>query len=152
MVVKPLSQRDPRWASKKLGDSKLTIGNYGCLLTSLTMLLNYMGYAETPETVNNTLKRIGGFSGALIIWSKVAQAYPKLKFVYRDYNYNNAKVAWFVYAKALPVLVEVNGARIGAAKHWVLFKGGQKANDPWTGKEIPTNYYPLTGDGLYDRA
>lgn len=162
MVVKPLSQRDPRWANKKLGFSNYTIGSHGCTITSLTMLLNYLGYAETPDTVNNTLKTLGNydrlknpkgaFQNALLVWANIQRVYPKLKFVWRGLNYDNVKVAWYVYVKSLPVMVEVNAAKIGAPRHWVLFKGGRIANDPWTGKEIATNYYPLTGYGLYDRA
>lgn len=153
MTITPLSQRDPRWASKKLGFSNLTIGGYGCTLTCLTMLLRYV-YGDgslTPDIVNDRLKEKKAFVGALLLWSRVPLAFPKLKWVWRGYNYNNVQVAWCVYGKKLPVMVEVNGAKIGASKHWVLFTGGGKANDPWIGKQISTGYYPLTGFSLFDR-
>ena len=51
-----LSQRDPRWASEKLGfDTTVTIGTDGCTLTCLTMLVNGYGFSETPSTMNRKL-------------------------------------------------------------------------------------------------
>jgi len=148
-----LSQRDPRWANKTLGFSSLTIGSYGCTLTCLTMLLNRMlGYNLTPDKVNDDLKKAKAFSGALLWWARVPMAYPQLKWVRRDYNYLNILVAWYVYVKGLPVMVEVNAASIGASKHWVLYIGERKCVDPWQGKIVSTFTYPATGDAIYARA
>lgn len=154
MNYQVMSQRDPQWAQKYLGFSTKTIGNFGCTITCLTMLLNRtFGWQLTPIDVNNRLKEFGAFSGALILWARVPLAYPQLKWVYRDYNYSNAKVAWYVYIRKIPVMVEVNGAKIGASKHWVLFTGNREMVDPWPigGAVRPTSYYPLTGDALFDR-
>lgn len=153
MTITPLSQRDARWGNKYLGFSKLKIFNYGCTITALTMLLNYVeGRSYRVDEVNEKLKVAKAFQGALLIWSRVPLAFPILKWVKRAYNYNNADVAWNVYVRKMPVMVEVNGAKIGAPRHWILFKGGGKANDPWTGKEISTSYYPTTGYSIYHRA
>lgn len=148
------SQRDPRWASKKLGFSKtLTIGGYGCAITCLTMLLNSLGYSETPDTVNEKLKAGGGYSQlTLLYWSRVPAIWPKVKFTYRDFNYDNVKVAWYVYGKRIPVIVEVNGAPIGGYRHYVLYVGDRYCLDPWDGKGKPTSSYNAVGDVLYDRA
>lgn len=152
MIIKPLSQRDPKWKNKTLGFSKLTIGNYGCTLTALTCLINYVyGRSFTPDEVNKELKRLNAFSGALLIWYRVVYAYPKLRFIKRVYNYNNADVAWNIYVKGMPVMVEVNASSIGAIRHWVLFIGGQKMIDPWTGTIESTKKYPLTGYTIYHR-
>lgn len=152
MTITPLSQRDSRWGRKLLGFSKLTISGWGCTITSLTMLLNYVeGKSYRVDEVNDRLKAVKAFTGALLIWSRVPLAFPSLKWGYRYYNYNNVTVAWNVYVKQMPVLVEVNGAKIGAPRHWVLFTGQGKANDPWTGKEISTSYYPTTGFATYSR-
>lgn len=153
MQVTPLSQRDARWGNKYLGFSKLKISGFGCTLTSLTMLLNYVeGKSYRVDEVNDKLKAVKAFTGALLIWSRVPLAFPSLKWVKRAYNYNNVEVAWNIYAKGMPVLVEVNGAKIGAPRHWILFTGQGKANDPWLGKVISTSYYPLTGYSVYQRA
>jgi hypothetical protein len=62
-----------------------------------------------------------------------------------------AKVAYQIYIKKFPVMVEVNGAAIGGRKHWVLFVGDGKMVDPWTGSVRAISTYPLTGYSLYDR-
>lgn len=151
--VPVFSQRDKRWSNKKLGFSNKTIGNYGCTITSLASLLSYV-YNEKfyPDRVNDDLKSVGAFVGALVWWSKVEKAYPRLKWIKRAYNYNNKDVAWSVYVKKTPVLVEVNGAKIGAPRHWVLFVGSQKMADPWVGKIESTSKYPTTGFSLFKTA
>lgn len=62
-----LYQNDEKWQNVRLGNSSITIGKWGCLLTSVTMMLNGIGHKETPETVNEKMKRVGGFDGALFI-------------------------------------------------------------------------------------
>jgi hypothetical protein len=62
-----LYQNDEKWQNVKLGNSSITIGKWGCLLTSVTMMLNGIGHKETPETVNEKMRRVGGFDGPLFI-------------------------------------------------------------------------------------
>jgi hypothetical protein len=118
------------------------------------MLLNYVGYSETPKTVNDNLKVNGGFQGALLVWGAVQKLYPKVKFVGRYNGYNNTAVwneinlPW----KKMPVMVQVNAAKIGGFYHWVLFIGGGVCLDPWWGNSTSTGYYPPNGYAIYDRA
>lgn len=158
----PLSQRDPRWKDKKLGFSNLTIGNYGCTITCLTMLLNHVeGKNYQVDEVNDKLKTLGNyhqtnnpkgaFSGAYLVWANVQRVYPSLKFVKRVFNYNNVEVAWWVYVMKMPVMVEVNASSIGAPRHWVLFIGNRQACDPWTGTIVSTSKYPATGYAIYKK-
>jgi hypothetical protein len=103
----------------------------------------------TPDIVNSRLKDVRAFDGALLYWSRVPLAYPKFKWIKRAGSYNNAEVRYYVYTKKIPVLVQVNAWSIGAAIHWILFLGDQKALDPWTGTFITTAKYPPTGYALY---
>ena len=152
MTIKPLSQRDTRWRFKHLGFSTKTIGSYGCTITALTMLINYVeGKSYGVDEVNSRLQAVKAFSGALLIWSRVPLAFPSIKFVKRAYNYSNADVAWNVYVKRMPVLVEVNGAKIGAPRHWVLFTDNGRMNDPWFGDTRSTSFYPLTGYSVFSK-
>lgn len=153
MEIVPLSQRDPRWKNKTLGFSTTKIGSYGCTLTALTMLINYIQKTSlTPDKVNEALKAVNAFTGNLIVWGRVPLAYPALKFVKRVYNYNNLEVSLYVYVYGYPVMVEVNAAEIGAAKHWVLYKGNRKMVDPWTGQEEATSKYKnATGYSLFQK-
>jgi hypothetical protein len=98
------------------------------------------------------LKSVNGFVGALVLWNRIPVAFNKLKWIKRVYSYNNLETSLYVYAKRMPVLVEVNAARIGASRHWVLFLGSQKAMDPWTGTIIPTSTYPPTGEAFIQKA
>lgn len=135
--MQTLSQRDPRWKDIKLGTSKTTtIGSHGCTITCVAMLAGL-----TPDEVNSRLLKVNGYANTnLIIWQKIQQAIPWLKWEWRGYQYENAKVA-----ANLPCLVEVDGKRIGASRHWVLYVGNQKMYDPWYGNEKSTSYYPPTG-------
>ena len=65
------SQRDPKWKDKKLGDSSLTLGYFGCAVSAVAMLLSGHGYKEDPDSLNEKLKKSGGFMGAAIVWAAV---------------------------------------------------------------------------------
>jgi len=77
-----LYQNDEKWKNAKLGNSSETIGGWGCLMTSVTMMLNGIGYNETPETVNEKMKKAGGFQGAFFIPSVLPYIWPNC--AYRD--------------------------------------------------------------------
>jgi len=136
-----LSQRDPKWANLPLGTSSSSIGYEGCLLTALGMK-----FGLTPDIINQRLNAVDGFlspKGAhpsekkLVIWKKLDEALPGVKFTYRHYQYNNE-----VVKQNLPCLVEVNGAPIGGSVHWVLYIGNQQLHDPFDGKVKSTASYP----------
>lgn len=140
------SQRDFRWGNKKLGYGDTFIKSYGCTITALAQLLLLNGYDETPATVNDKLKANNGFTGAnknLLVWGAIAKAF-EARHIKRDYTYSNAEVLSAI-KNYKGCLVEVDGEKIGAPKHWVLYIGNGKALDPWTGKEISTSYYPPLG-------
>ena len=61
-----LSQTDPQWKDDLLGfgDPGDTLGAYGCALTSIAMLVSGHGYNETPKSLNEKMKNVGGFSGS----------------------------------------------------------------------------------------
>jgi hypothetical protein len=141
----PLNQRDNQWKNVPLGTStSTTIGSHGCTITCLTMLLNYFGYQETPITVNQKLKSNGGYANTnLIVWTAIPKIWTRMKFEWRGYGYDNNQVS-----SNLPCLVEVDfdGTERTDDRHWILFKGDKKMNDPWTGTEEPTSKYKiLTG-------
>ena len=132
----PLSQRDPRWKDIKLGTGATTISSHGCLITCLSMLAG-----TTPDVVNEELKRVGGYqNGNLVIWSALDRTNLGLRFIERSRVYNNEKVS-----NNLPCIVEVDGSRIGAKQHFVLYIGNKRMIDPWFGRETDTSYYPAVG-------
>lgn len=56
-----LSQKDGNWSGEHLGHSSYTIGEAGCAVTSLAMVLKYFGYDTDPSKLNASLTEIGGF-------------------------------------------------------------------------------------------
>ena len=76
------AQNDPKWKEDRLGLSEQksdTIGYVGCALTSVSMMLSGHGYTETPKSLNEKLKKIGGFAGSGIRWHAVSQTYPQVR-------------------------------------------------------------------------
>jgi len=121
-----LYQNDEKWKNVKLGNSKETIGSWGCLLTSATMMLNGIGYSETPETVNEKMKNAGGFDGALFIPSVLPYIWPNC--AYRDMQpceTSPAPIALIDAAVAAgkPVILQVDwNKQAGIQTHYVLVK------------------------------
>jgi hypothetical protein len=127
-----LYQNDERWKNTKLGNSSETIGGWGCLLTSVTMMLNGIGYNETPETVNQKMKSAGGFQGAFFIPSVLPYVWPNC--AYRDMQpceNSPAPISQIDAALAAgkPVILQVDwNKQVGIQTHFVLIKE-KKGND-----------------------
>lgn len=136
----PLSQRDPKWANLTLGYGTGTIGQYGCTITAITMLLNSKGANLNPSQVNDKMKDAGAFVGNLVWWAKLPQAFPQITSVYKYYTYDNEIVKGLI-KQGYPVVVCVDGTPIGSSQHWVLYVGDQTLLDPWDGKGKSTSTY-----------
>ena len=140
-----LYQNDEKWKNTKLGNSSETIGGWGCLLTSATMMLNGIGYNETPETVNEKMKKAGGFQGAFFIPSVLPYIWPNC--AYRDMQpceSSPAPIAQIDAAVAAgkPVILQVDwNKQTGIQTHYVLVKE-KKGND-----YVLYDPYKYSGDG-----
>jgi hypothetical protein len=139
-TLRPLSQRDPRWGDITLGTGKLKIKEAGCTITGLAILAGI-----DPLEANARLLAVGGYANTnLVIWAKIKEAIPQLEFMERGYVYNNTKVK-----KAIEdyggCLVEVDGAKIGGDRHWVVYIGNGQLIDPWYGDIRSTSEYPAVG-------
>ena len=144
-VTKSLYQNDEMWKKTPLGNSGETIGGWGCLLTSVTMMLNGIGYNETPVTVNEKMKKAGGFQGAFFIPSVLPYIWPNC--AYRDMQpceTSPAPIAQIDAALAAgkPVILQVDwNKQVGIQTHFVLVKE-KKGND-----YIIYDPYKYGGDG-----
>jgi len=140
-----LYQNDEKWKNVKLGNSSETIGGWGCLLTSVTMMLNGIGYNETPETVNEKMKKAGGFQGAFFIPSVLPYVWPNC--AYRDMQPCEAFPAPIsqidaAIAAGKPVILQVDwNKQAGIQTHFVLVKE-KKGND-----YVLYDPYKYGGDG-----
>jgi len=148
LTTRIYGQRDWRWFWKRVGFGRGHFYNVGCTVTALTQLLFTVGYDLTPPQVAERLRGVKAFTGDLLIWSRVQLAFPKVKFVWRNYSYKNAPVKECI-EKGMPVMVEV---LLSGHRHWVLFLGDQKMSDPWVGRVRSTTTYPLIGYALFTRA
>lgn len=160
-------QADPRWAKKIVGfgNKSQTFEHVGCTVSDITYLYNFVtGKNFTPEDINGKLITLGEYSaknqrgafiGASIMWKNIEKALPELKWVYRDYNYNNTKVwSWITLWPRLPVLVEIYKSDSVTKRHWVVYLGGQKMYDPIQGKILSTStpgYNTPTGSSRFSR-
>ncbi|HET9589081.1 MAG TPA: C39 family peptidase [Anaerolineales bacterium] len=136
------SQNDPKWKDDRLGLSEQksdTIGYVGCALTSVAMMLSGHGFTETPKSLNEKLKKIGGFAGSGIRWHSVSQLHPEIRSpsIIKCHD-TPAPLAQIdaALAKGQPVIVAVDStAAPGYLSHYVLLIG-RKGNDylmldPW---------------------
>jgi len=144
------SQRDSRWKLKKLGYGTGSIGSYGCLLVSYTMLLNHFGIKLNPVAVNENMKNRGGYSGVtknLWNWYVADVLYDT---AYQGSKaYNNSAVLKLLN-NGIPVIIKVDGAPIGGLSHYVLAIGDGKIADPWTGTIKSFSSYKALGYNAYD--
>ncbi len=131
-VTKNLYQNDETWKKNPLGNSSETIGSWGCLLTSVTMMLNGIGYNETPVTANEKFRSAGGFNGALFMPSYLPYVWPNC--AYRDMQPCEAYPAPIAQIDAAvaagkPVILQVDwNKQAGLQTHFVLVKE-KKGND-----------------------
>lgn len=112
----------------------------------------------TPDEVNSRLLKVSGYAAPkdaptqknLVIWSKINEAIPTLSNATRYNSYDNDKVKAAIDKSGF-CLVEVDGARIGASRHWCLYIGGGQMYDPWFGTQKATSYYPTVGFSVIDK-
>jgi uncharacterized protein YgiM (DUF1202 family) len=121
-----LYQNDEKWQNVKLGNSSITIGKWGCLLTSITMMLNGIGHNETPETVNEKMKRVGGFDGPLFIPSFLPYVWANCGWrAMQDCKNYPAPIADVdaAIAAGKPVILQVDWSKeVDVQTHFVLVK------------------------------
>lgn len=138
-----LSQRDPKWRYKKIGQSNLTIGNYGCLITDISMFSDWYGKYRDPAWMSKNLQFT---QGGLLIWKSIDSSKLPMKFVYRYYTKNDAKIREILASRDGVCLLQVN------SNHWVALVGysrlyGYRVADPFYGDVIYLNKrgYRITG-------
>lgn len=157
-IVTTYGQRDGRWAGLLLGyntAAQYSIGNYGCLITSIVNYLNAIDKNETPQTFNDKLKANDGFvNGGLLVWEAITRVFSDVKPDFTSPRYESAVPATAIAKlKSLidsdhMVLIEVdfNPSQTGEQMHWVLAYGYDDAGniliiDPWTGTKTTLAVY-----------
>ena len=111
-----LEQDEPRWSFVTLGNTNMTIGEYGCLVTSLSMLSYWYGdYFRPDEIANKSLFTEQGW----YLW-KSGDGYLPFDFKYRYYSRDMTKIKSILYSEDNAVIVRVSAY---GAYHWLAVIG-----------------------------
>lgn len=143
-LITPLSQNDSRWKNEKLGNSNLTIGNYGCFITAYAMLSD-----KTPSEINDLFKKNNLFSGA-----SVKKDYNKIKELL---NLDFDGESYDGYLKpTYHTIKEVDFSPApGKQQHFVIRiydpydPNGGYIVDTWDGQKKDLYIYPFTSYRLF---
>ncbi len=144
--MKRFKQLDNRWASKTIGNTKLTIGRWGCLICSLCALWSRF-YRKGSLIPPEVAKKWKFTKDGLLIWST---KFDGMKYIGRYYHAptNDNMKKWA--SKTRGMVIEVNN------NHWVAlyYNGfwGAYIIDPLDGKlkHLYKNYTP-TGFALFQK-
>lgn len=154
-----LSQRDPEWRNEFLGSSKLTVGDYGCTTTCISMLSDYFKPWSSPAELaahkDWYTDKNYKYGPGLIIWGKFDLPHFKFEKRIRDKR-DDFEIMASVEDPNKAVLIEV---QIPKGKHWLVCLGkellgkGYKVVDPWTGLKSSTSKYGnlITGSAHFIR-
>lgn len=140
MNILPYSERDPRWADRRLGASAQTIGEAGCLLTCVCMAAQIAGVDIQPGELNALLRFCDGYEkGDLLRWYVAGRLLGLRLEVLSDCMWIPAPVAEMrAYLDAgIPVICQVDdwqGAPNPKALHWVLWINERQYIDPYDGQ------------------
>ncbi len=146
MAFKPLYQNDPRWKDTVMGfGTTETIGNLGCLLTSMTMVGNYFGGNETPVTFNSKMKQAEGFQGPWVKAFKISAVFPDVNYQNRvrstDQEAPMELIDAALEAGSLPVVQVDYSPAAGIQSHWIVLYKKQGDDylmwDPYNSPEKP---------------
>ena len=150
LKVDRLSQNNWLWKWRRLGNSYLSIGGFGCYLTSLCMLMRYKGFVFSLPELNNALKKCNGFAGPEINSPGVIALLGGLwKYERKDWELVKANIDVIreLLDSGYPVIAKVdfNPNTKNIDGHFILITGyilekdkiiDLWANDPWNGQEI----------------
>lgn len=124
------NQRDERWGNNSIGISGEPVWKYGCLLTSMAMIMKKNGENVTPaNTAGNTSYYFANTAYMSIPWGN-----GKFTSVWqRDFGAIDSRLA-----SGQPVIVGLYAGQYGT--HFVVLKSGSDGNyimnDPWYGPDL----------------
>lgn len=145
-LPKTYSQNNPLWKNKQLGTSG-TIGQYGCLITCVSMVCAYFGHEENPDSLNTYLTQNNGYvNGNLYIWNTITKKYSDMVYqgiirTPQELNKTQMDTIRSMIDQGLPVFLKIDVLPTTSKldEHWVLgidYDGDDFIiQDPWDGAE-----------------
>lgn len=126
------SQRDPAWCKQTIGNSQDTIGEVGCYISSISMVLKKLGFGITPSTYAADPSRF-----------TLNTAYAKVPSPPSDYKYQQVGYSASVVDKELSsgryVIVQIRMSGSVSGMHFIVIisgsNGNYKIHDPWYGPD-----------------
>lgn len=139
LKVPDYKQTDSRWANKKIGATKYTIGQIGCTTTALAMAESYRtGKTVYPDTMES---RLSYSSGGSLYWPGNYSATTNFS--------NYMQTIYNLLAQGKPVIVGAKKAN--GSQHWVVVTGytgastlkptAFKINDPGTASRTNLGHF-----------
>lgn len=149
------SQRNPQWASQRLGTvNGTTIGQYGCYISSFSMVAGYFGHTITPAAFDDACTNKFYVEGNEATDDMLQKVFPDCKYV-TSYNFYEVPADLALLKKLLDdptlmVIVEVDfdhNPSDGIQTHFMVAVdsdggNGIKMADPWYGSidDFSKNY------------
>jgi hypothetical protein len=140
-----LGQRDPKWGHKTIGNSNSLVKDFGCTITSLSMLSDWYGCYHDPGWMAKNLR----FLNDLVLWQSVTEKLC-FKFIWRQYGYNEQKIKDSLAGKTTSCLLQLQN------RHWVV--GIRKIGnyywiaDPWPPSRRLIHKSLISGSAHFDKA
>lgn len=145
-------QKGKEWSDIKIGNTSKTIGDVGCLVTSVAILIEKSGvstkgiYPFNPGTLVIALNNVYGFDGANLQYGPISKVVPDFEYVGRVNLRDKSKTEKLYeikkyYENGYYLAVEVAGAT-ETSQHWVavdnvnnntivMLDPGSYATDMW---------------------
>lgn len=145
-MVTPYSQRDTEWAQDRLGTNPPTVGEVGCLMSSMaSVITDLTSYSMAPGYLNHWLRENKGYaSGNLFAFNSVTPlGLSRVELVYAKNNEMALDKLTQALDDGAAVVLQVDSSPGGALnQHWVraisLTEADGQIMDPWQlpGKEM----------------
>lgn len=126
-IPKIYSQKASAWKNVKIGNSNLTLGDFGCLVSDLSMIARYYEQDVNPKELNAKLRELGGFdSEGCYYWGSLSKLFPKIKENYKrtDYKLNDSDIDSIknYISNGYPVMlwIDYNPKTVANNMHWVI--------------------------------
>ena len=124
-----LSQQDPHWGFKPIGNSAYLIKDWGCVVTSISIASSWFGCYQNPGQI---AKNLNFTADARILWQSISLK-TCFQFEWRFYKHDAILIGDALKDPRKVCLLNVYG------RHWVLalrkLPGGYWVADPWLGNK-----------------
>jgi peptidoglycan hydrolase CwlO-like protein len=133
------NQRDERWGNNGIGASGEPVWKYGCLISSVAMVLKQKGEDVNPASIaGNTGNFFSNTAYMLVPWVG-----GRFTSIWR----NDQGAIDSLLSSGKPVIVGLNAGPYGT--HFIVLKSGSGGNytmnDPWHGANLPFTSHYSTG-------